>query len=650
MKFVRPTRELRCFPWHSHSGLRRWWQALGVALLFSVSLDVFSTEPLWAQNSNLFIVNSTDDRIDVAPGDGICDADAGGATTCTVRAAIMEANVLGGRQTIILPPERYDLTLTGANEDQSLRGDLDILQDLTVRAADPTQRAIIDANSLDRVFDIHNGASSVTLQNLTIREGDGLQSRFDQDGGGIRVNTTVELRISGCFITANQARSNGALGISKGSLTLLDSRIISNRATEGFGGINSAVNATIRNSVISGNEGGKVGGIRLLAFSDGRAEVKIENSTISGNQGHVAGLQMDSSNTGLLFVKLTNVTISGNRATQRVASKETPLVGGVAVLGSANLSMDNVTIAQNSGDVGGIFSEDNLGMSNTIIANNSGGDCRTVRSINGFTNLTGDTTCRFFVSTGNQRNVNPLLGPLALNGSQNGTRTHALLAGSPAIESGSNDDFCPVRDQRGIRRPQGARCDKGAFERELSVFLGTALVTPTQVSTSAGQTITLSLSWRVPPTMTWRELNTVDFLLEGAEEQPLVVRFSEGVTETEETDAQGEVVITQAVTPTNLLTLFAATGEIAVGEIGQERLLESELATLDLAQSQLVTNGPDGQSLTLILALRFNQPLAGKTFAITMLASNDNGELQDPAMVGTLAVGPFALYLPTIAR
>jgi hypothetical protein len=59
---------------------------------------------------------------------------------------------------------------------------------------------------------------------------------------------------------------------------------------------------------------------------------------------------------------------------------------------------------------------------------------------------------------------------LANNGGP--TRTHALVAGSPAIDT-VTDGTCPppARDQRGVRRPQdgnhdgAAICDTGSFER-----------------------------------------------------------------------------------------------------------------------------------------------------------------------------------------
>ena len=59
--------------------------------------------------------------------------------------------------------------------------------------------------------------------------------------------------------------------------------------------------------------------------------------------------------------------------------------------------------------------------------------------------------------------VQPLLGPLADNGGP--TQTHALLAGSPAIDAG-DDTAAPATDQRGVARPQGARSDIGSVEQQ----------------------------------------------------------------------------------------------------------------------------------------------------------------------------------------
>ena len=66
-------------------------------------------------------------------------------------------------------------------------------------------------------------------------------------------------------------------------------------------------------------------------------------------------------------------------------------------------------------------------------------------------NLIGNTsgTTITGTTTGNQLNVNPLLGALQDNGGP--TFTHALLSGSPAIEGGNSSSF--NTDQRGLARP-----------------------------------------------------------------------------------------------------------------------------------------------------------------------------------------------------
>jgi hypothetical protein len=61
---------------------------------------------------------------------------------------------------------------------------------------------------------------------------------------------------------------------------------------------------------------------------------------------------------------------------------------------------------------------------------------------------------------------------LASNGGR--TRTHALVAGSPAVDAVTNVDTCPppAKDQRGLSRAQdgnsdgGVACDTGSFERQ----------------------------------------------------------------------------------------------------------------------------------------------------------------------------------------
>jgi len=54
-----------------------------------------------------------------------------------------------------------------------------------------------------------------------------------------------------------------------------------------------------------------------------------------------------------------------------------------------------------------------------------------------------------------------MLDPLGNNGGP--TPTHALQPNSPGIDAAALLD-CPATDQRGVPRPQGPRCDIGAYE------------------------------------------------------------------------------------------------------------------------------------------------------------------------------------------
>ena len=107
---------------------------------------------------------------------------------------------------------------------------------------------------------------------------------------------------------------------------------------------------------------------------------------------------------------------------------------------------------------------------------NSAADCTASPGITSLgDNLDSDGACELS-GLGDISKVDPKLGPLADNGGVvptvvPHTHTHALLAGSPAIDAGDNSG-CPVTDQRSIQRPLDgngdgtAVCDIGAFEAD----------------------------------------------------------------------------------------------------------------------------------------------------------------------------------------
>lgn len=91
------------------------WQALVVVLALvaqSLALMVLSPRDQAAASAN-FAVTSTSDLPDTSPGDGTCLTVAG---TCTLRAAIQEANALHGTHVIQVPAGTYALTLVAGVE------------------------------------------------------------------------------------------------------------------------------------------------------------------------------------------------------------------------------------------------------------------------------------------------------------------------------------------------------------------------------------------------------------------------------------------------------------------------------------------------------------------------------------------------------
>jgi len=181
---------------------------------------------------------------------------------------------------------------------------------------------------------------------------------------------------------------------------------------------------------------------------------------------------------------LTNVTVSGNRAAWPGGGIVTDANGSYTAL----ITLNNSTVTNNSSDLsgGGVSRIGNSGsgieIKNSIVAGNKIGgsfagpnaDCEGTVTSQGY-NLVGNSTGCPNNGIGD-RTIDSgmifidVLDLLQDNGGT--TQTHALLIGSPAINAGNpagctddGDNLLPT-DQRGIIRPQGMRCDIGAYEAQ----------------------------------------------------------------------------------------------------------------------------------------------------------------------------------------
>lgn len=384
---------------------------------------------------------------------------------CSLREAILAANgdtavdacaAGSGADVITLPPGTYTLSLAGSGENAAQTGDLDLTASVTINGGG-MNNSVIDGAGLDRIFEVHNGAQ-VTINDLTVRNGSATS------GGGINVAGTLIL--SDSRVTDSTSTSFGGGISASGTVTITHSRIDGNQASGGGGLFISFSPMTVLNSEISGNT---VTGLGGGIYSSGT--LNVVNSTLSGNSagGGGGGLVTVESNNNHLY----NVTISGNTAD---SDSDNNGDGGGGLLVGATTAV-NILVSGNTDSSPGQKHPDCSGTLNS-------------QGYNLITNVTGCTVNGD--TTGNLTGVDPVLGPLQNNGGA--TLTHALLAGSPAINAANpggcrdHNDLLLGTDQRGFSRPANGSplCDMGAYEAgasEAPTPTPTATLVPTIVFT-----------------------------------------------------------------------------------------------------------------------------------------------------------------------
>ncbi|HEX8248464.1 MAG TPA: FG-GAP-like repeat-containing protein [Pyrinomonadaceae bacterium] len=347
--------------------------------------------------------------------DGSCTSD-----DCSLREAVTAA---AAGDTILFASPLFDSpqTITLLLQSQGSFSGLAINKSLTITGKGAqllTIRRLPPANNSERlsVLSVNAPGAPVTLSGMTITGGHG------STGGGLNVINASLVTVSGCHITGNTIyTSSGGGGISSNApLMVVNSTISNNSSPDNLvnfgGGIDAGGTLTVINSTISGNGGNTTLGGGIFISCGGGCAPLITNSTITDNEGRADGA-------GGIFTgsvtRVSNSIIAGNRNSSTV-----PDVGG-----------------------GGGF----ISLGYNLIGNPG--------SITTF-NQTGDQTGV----------LNPLLAALAMNGGT--TPTHALLAGSTAIDKGKS--FDQTTDQRGFIRPfdnpnippasGGDNSDIGAFE------------------------------------------------------------------------------------------------------------------------------------------------------------------------------------------
>ncbi len=268
------------------------------------------------------------------------------------------------------------------------------------------------------------------------------------------------------------------------------------------GGIYSAGSLAVRGTTFSNNHAemiddlsdeGQVEGGGLWFGGAGT----VEESSFEGNVAEIHSQVVETyARGGAVFalgsgLTLSNVTVSGNQAVGVetaagvgggvFAEFLAPDVRGVAPPEVA-VTLDFVTVVENqaSSEAGGLAGALEIGRS--IVLSNSapgGSNCSAAAGVStlGY-NLFEDTESECPTASSDQAVSAAVsyLGPLADNGGS--TRTHRLLAGSPAINAAPAEArglaFCDQSDGRGFDRSIAGDCDLGAYEvtENVAVDLG----------------------------------------------------------------------------------------------------------------------------------------------------------------------------------
>uniref|UniRef100_A0A831TH95 CSLREA domain-containing protein n=1 Tax=Thermorudis peleae TaxID=1382356 RepID=A0A831TH95_9BACT len=393
-------------------------------LLFSLALGAGGTLLFLSSQTEAvdvtFDVTEVSDAVDANPGDGVCDT---GTGVCTLRAAIQEANALSDNVVIELPSGTYELSLTGAGEDNGGQGDLDVTKTrgtLTISGSSAADTLVTwqAVPGDDRILDIHDGAEVEVVQ-VTLSGG----APPDGDGGAIRNAGTLEL--TDVVVQQSQAPRRGGGIFNSGTLRLATNRtgtlIQNNQAGTDGGGIANAQGATaeLHRVTVQGNstvqDGGGIFNQGTLVIGDasliGGASQALGNSagrngggiahadgslTVTGAtiQWNVAGTAPEGGSGGGVWADpgvqpdLRNVTVADNQATAGGGIAAGKLVltdstlqrnraetdgGGLLVLSSGNARVIGGTIVDNAasnGDGGGIANQATLTLSRVSIQRN----------------------------------------------------------------------------------------------------------------------------------------------------------------------------------------------------------------------------------------------------------------------------------------
>ena len=288
---------------------------------------------------------------------------------------------------------------------------------------------IADPNTVTNANDDGIGSLRWVLRYATA----GMTIRFDAGLAGqtIALDSVLRVRVP---LTIEGPASKGVILSGKGQTRVMD--------------VLTAMplgQVTLRNlSITAGKPANESQVAGAILVAEDVTWLVLENMAVYGNAGGTGNVIYGGS------ITMINSTVSGNIAS-------TPPSTEYGTVQGRRLEVVNSTVSNNGGNGIGAFSGGVL-LKNSILSNNAGKNC-VPRSITVYVrvgaNISDEETC----GTPSEIMIgDPVIGALADNGGP--TMTHALLAGSPAINAGVSCGL--TTDQRYV--PRDAQCDIGAYE------------------------------------------------------------------------------------------------------------------------------------------------------------------------------------------
>jgi predicted outer membrane repeat protein len=303
----------------------------------TVRVAALSVALVWAMHcfaaATVFTVDSIADLPDKDVADGMCLTDSG---TCTLRAAVMQADVIAIDTTIILPAGTYVLSRPALGADGPEGGDLNLTAPLSGHpvmtiTGSGAATTIIDANNIDRVLHIEAGRQA-KISGISVIQG----KVTNNNGGGILNDGSLEL--SDSVLRDNSVVNGTGGGIGNSSFLAVKSVTFDlNHATAG-GGIGNFNVLQMQQGTFSGNTASQEGG-GIFDFGAGN----ISDSTFIGNHANVDGGAIYHGSTHLLSLDLCRLTSNTADA----------YGGAISVEGSSTLDIDHSSFSVNSAGVRG---------------------------------------------------------------------------------------------------------------------------------------------------------------------------------------------------------------------------------------------------------------------------------------------------------